>query len=358
MKITVTLPDGNVISNQFVESTVSLGRSSKCDFVVPDESLSRHHCQIELKDNEFYITDLGSANGVYLDGDRIPPHQSTKVETFLQLSIGHLECRIEHSEKTFTFKMPSSQKLAPSPESEAPTKPLRKTNRDALIKSFSELKTKTDKNNDKKKKKKALPVIPFLAFLIVASGIIYQFIFSKTAEERPDQSPEASLQGNVPAQFLGVKDEFLTAAEYRDKENQKTCDFVEYCQDLKLNTLTAEGVTVEKDEIFVFFNPDEFKDDPRFERIKESADFNDVVGLYLVLKSKIFKDFIEDKAAQIHVILKDQDYKSYKVFRFHTKYFTGNEHYRMLSDFSLGLESKNFRKFWDYASPLIKAKDL
>lgn len=45
----------------------SFGRSTKCDLVVNDKSISRRHAEIAVVDSEVTVVDLGSRNGTYLD---------------------------------------------------------------------------------------------------------------------------------------------------------------------------------------------------------------------------------------------------------------------------------------------------
>jgi len=45
-----------------------LGRSGDNDFQISDDSISSHHCQIELKDGVVTVWDLDSTNGTFLDG--------------------------------------------------------------------------------------------------------------------------------------------------------------------------------------------------------------------------------------------------------------------------------------------------
>lgn len=55
--------------------TTTIGRSSENDFVIALEDFSRKHCQITFKGEYAFIMDLGSKNGVIIDGKRIPAHQ-------------------------------------------------------------------------------------------------------------------------------------------------------------------------------------------------------------------------------------------------------------------------------------------
>jgi len=48
-----------------------LGRVEDNDFQVIDDSISSHHCQIELKDSVITVLDLGSTNGTFIDGQPI-----------------------------------------------------------------------------------------------------------------------------------------------------------------------------------------------------------------------------------------------------------------------------------------------
>ncbi|MDX1565311.1 MAG: FHA domain-containing protein, partial [Phycisphaeraceae bacterium] len=48
-----------------------LGRGHGCDLRIPLTSVSREHCQIELRDDGAYLSDLGSSNGTYHNSTRI-----------------------------------------------------------------------------------------------------------------------------------------------------------------------------------------------------------------------------------------------------------------------------------------------
>lgn len=46
-----------------------LGRSSKCDVQIDQESVSRNHCRISFNGKHYTVRDLGSTNGTYVNDD-------------------------------------------------------------------------------------------------------------------------------------------------------------------------------------------------------------------------------------------------------------------------------------------------
>jgi len=48
-----------------------VGRSNRCDCVISDPNVSRRHFELQLKGADWYLTDLGSTNGVTVNGKRV-----------------------------------------------------------------------------------------------------------------------------------------------------------------------------------------------------------------------------------------------------------------------------------------------
>jgi serine phosphatase RsbU (regulator of sigma subunit) len=53
------------------ERVCLLGRGDDCDVVLKQASISRHHARIVSRDGEFFLEDLGSTNGTFLNGTRV-----------------------------------------------------------------------------------------------------------------------------------------------------------------------------------------------------------------------------------------------------------------------------------------------
>jgi adenylate cyclase len=55
-----------------LRGTCTIGRGSTCDIVLNDSKVSRRHALIQpQKQYEFWLLDLGSSNGTYVNGRRI-----------------------------------------------------------------------------------------------------------------------------------------------------------------------------------------------------------------------------------------------------------------------------------------------
>lgn len=53
------------------KALVTIGRASDNDVVIVDENVSRHHCELRFTGAEFEVADLGSTNGIVLNGQTV-----------------------------------------------------------------------------------------------------------------------------------------------------------------------------------------------------------------------------------------------------------------------------------------------
>src|SRR4051812_27068981 len=72
------MPELEVLTNsgeqrrlRIADGPVVIGRGSESDVVLPDELLSRRHAAIGPRDGEFYLVDLRSTNGTFINGERV-----------------------------------------------------------------------------------------------------------------------------------------------------------------------------------------------------------------------------------------------------------------------------------------------
>lgn len=93
----ITLTDMNVPSISFrvsISDSVTIGRMGECGIVIDyDKSVSSRHCQIAVQNGRFYITDLNSSNGTFIDGKKV--QSKVEVVSGNLLKIGRLTFRFE-----------------------------------------------------------------------------------------------------------------------------------------------------------------------------------------------------------------------------------------------------------------------
>lgn len=53
------------------QDRVTIGRGSDCDIILPERQTSRHHALIERGNGGYFLRDLGSKNGTYVNGQQV-----------------------------------------------------------------------------------------------------------------------------------------------------------------------------------------------------------------------------------------------------------------------------------------------
>ena len=66
---TIVMPSGDRI--ELREGKNLIGRLADCAVIISDGNTSRHHSQIHRSGSGFIITDLGSTNGTFVNGERL-----------------------------------------------------------------------------------------------------------------------------------------------------------------------------------------------------------------------------------------------------------------------------------------------
>jgi len=85
------------------EPVVSIGRLGSSDVCLEDPFVSRHHCLIRNEGDEYVIEDLHSANGTYLDGERINAG-SLKEGCLIAIGTSRFLFKLKNPEESITLK--------------------------------------------------------------------------------------------------------------------------------------------------------------------------------------------------------------------------------------------------------------
>lgn len=93
----LTIEDSNgQIADRFTfdHGAYVIGRHEECDIVLPSTSVSRQHARIFIDNGRCYIEDLGSANGVIVDGQRVVKQRD--LGTASQIKVGDFYLYLEY----------------------------------------------------------------------------------------------------------------------------------------------------------------------------------------------------------------------------------------------------------------------
>ena len=113
---------------------VLVGRHPDCDAVILNSrKISRKHCAIALVNNKFVVRDLGSMNGVWVNGERV--EAQSPVEFGDELIIGDVAFLLQADKPAGRAKSkPTVERAAaPSPVPPTPLAPSKAARKQALV---------------------------------------------------------------------------------------------------------------------------------------------------------------------------------------------------------------------------------
>lgn len=85
-----------------------IGRAAECQLKIASTQVSRRHCRITVTDKEVLIEDLNSANGTYVNQDRLIPGKPTVVQPGTTLHIGPAAFVVDYTPPLTLETMPTT----------------------------------------------------------------------------------------------------------------------------------------------------------------------------------------------------------------------------------------------------------
>ncbi|MGM0577086.1 MAG: FHA domain-containing protein [Myxococcota bacterium] len=98
---TLTIEDkhGGVADEySFEEGEFLVGRSHGADIILPSDNVSRRHARLYTVDGRCFVEDMGSANGVFVNGRRI--HEAFEIESSAQIRVGDYYLHVDNDAAT------------------------------------------------------------------------------------------------------------------------------------------------------------------------------------------------------------------------------------------------------------------
>lgn len=127
----VVFPDEQVRQIEITATEFTIGRSPESDLQLPDSKISRDHARLLFEGDQIHLIDLQSANGTFVDDQRLPPNEPYSLEFGEGFRLGPYELRLETSAADTqrpeeaegaaedTQERQAEQEPEPEPESEA-----------------------------------------------------------------------------------------------------------------------------------------------------------------------------------------------------------------------------------------------
>lgn len=113
----IVTPDGYEYA--LAPGTLHLGRSVENDVVIDDPQISRRHAEIHSDAQSSAIVDLNSANGTFVNGQRLTPHHPQKLQAGMSVRLGaeatlRVQAGMPVKRKTVPFEQPGGKPPYPS----------------------------------------------------------------------------------------------------------------------------------------------------------------------------------------------------------------------------------------------------
>jgi len=106
-RLDVLFPDGRTESHRLEGDLLTVGRAENNAIRLADDAVAASHFQIEAKADAVRITDLGSASGTFLSGQRLPAYAPRSLGAVEDIRVGALRLRYYQRSDSPTVAMPA-----------------------------------------------------------------------------------------------------------------------------------------------------------------------------------------------------------------------------------------------------------
>jgi pSer/pThr/pTyr-binding forkhead associated (FHA) protein len=215
MRLEVLIENEDPIVYPLGNQKITIGSSETCEIVLNTDGVSRKHLSITSEGDHFFVVDLGSSNGSFINEERLIPGKRSEFTSFFPVRLGQnvlltllsdeeaqseglIEVPIAFKEKAVEPKADvqrdQTRIISLNDLSKQSTEKLISTRNEKRV----ELKAKSSKVQPKKKKSNFLS---YIAFLILIGGAAFNFFKIK---ENKAQNEELEKVSNPSANKLEV----------------------------------------------------------------------------------------------------------------------------------------------------------
>lgn len=77
--LNIRFPDGKMSDFSIDQPSILVGRAQGNDLILDHSSVSRRHARFTIESGQLYVEDLGSANGTFIDDQKLDANSPTRV---------------------------------------------------------------------------------------------------------------------------------------------------------------------------------------------------------------------------------------------------------------------------------------
>lgn len=118
-RLVITKADDTPRTHKLNHFRLVLGRAQDCDIPLLADNISRYHASLEWVGNEWHISDMGSTNGTYLNGQILSPETPVLWSLDYLVEIGPYSLQLQKGDKPLVtsppprFEAPRPQEFTP-----------------------------------------------------------------------------------------------------------------------------------------------------------------------------------------------------------------------------------------------------
>lgn len=197
MRLEVLVDNNDPVVYPLSGQKITIGSSENCDIVLNSEGVSRKHLSITPEADSFFVVDLGSSNGSYINEERLIPGKRAEFTSFFPVRLGQNVLLSllsdEEAESGGMIEIPIAFKEKPAEvQPDVKNDQTRVINLNDLTKKKTEklISTRNEKRNEIKSKvtksppkKKKNNFTSYLALLVFVGGAGYNFFKNKQEKE-------------------------------------------------------------------------------------------------------------------------------------------------------------------------------
>jgi pSer/pThr/pTyr-binding forkhead associated (FHA) protein len=227
MRLEVLIENEDPVVYPLGNQKITIGSSDNCEIVLSTEGVSRKHLSITSEGDNFFVVDLGSSNGSFINEERLIPGKRAEFTSFFPVRLGQNVLLSllsdEEAESEGLLEVPLSFKEKPvEAQADVARDQTRIINLNDLSKQTTEklISTRNEKRVELKAKspkaapqKKRSKFFSYLAFLILIGGAAYNFY--KLKDNRIDTQGLGKISNPSPSKNDPIKTQDIPQNELK-----------------------------------------------------------------------------------------------------------------------------------------------